>query len=187
MSRKLSTQFEDNRLVILRAASELFCRQGIHGASISDIAKTVKLSKGTVSYYYPSKDHLIYEVTDFHLSKVTDSLLKWMGAVSPGMPTKEVLESFFAHMFSTEEKCRLHICLLSEAILGNEATRRLLADSLSKWRAMAEAGLLKSGSVHYGPVTDALFVALDSVILRRAMGDADLKIGGICAHIADHV
>ena len=69
MPKKLSTQFEDNRLSILKAASELFCRQGVHAASISDIAKSVKLSKGTVSYYYPSKDHLIYEVTDFHLSR----------------------------------------------------------------------------------------------------------------------
>lgn len=187
MPKKLSTQFEDNRLSILKAASELFCRQGVHAASISDIAKSVKLSKGTVSYYYPSKDHLIYEVTDFHLSEVTDSLFAWINEVSPGMPVKEVLESFFVHAFSTEEKCRLHICLLSDAILGNEAIRRLLTDSLSKWRTMAEAGLLKSGCGRFGAVADALFVALDSVILRRAMGDADLKIGEICTHIADHV
>ena len=187
MAKKPSTQFEGNRLAILRAASELFCRQGVHAASISEIARTVKLSKGTVSYYYPSKDHLIYEVTDFHLSEVTNSLFAWMGAVSPGMPIRQVLESFFAHAFSTEEKCRLHICLLSDAMLGNEAIRRLLTFSLSKWRAMAEAGLQKSGCAHYGAVADALFVALESVILRRAMGDADLKIGETCAHIAEHV
>ena len=187
MSKKQSTKLEDNRLAILRAASELFGRQGVHAASISDIAKRVKLSKGTVSYYYSSKDHLVYEVTDFHLSEVTNSLFKWVNEVSPGMPVKEVLESFFVHAFSTEEKCRLHICLLSDSILGNEAIRRLLTDILSKWRTMTEAGLLKSGCGCYSAVADALFVALDSVILRRAMGDADLRIGEICTHIADHV
>jgi TetR/AcrR family acrAB operon transcriptional repressor len=187
MSKKLSTQFEDNRLSILKTAAELFSRQGVHAASISDIAKTVKLSKGTVSYYYPSKDHLIYEVTDFHLSEVTDSFFEWINEISPDMPLENVLARFFAHAFSTEEKCRLHICLLSDAILGNEVIRRLLNTSLSKWRTMAEAGLLKISCAHYRAVTDALFVALDSVILRRAMGMNDLKEEDICGHIAGHV
>jgi len=187
MSGNLSTRFENNRLIILKAASRLFCRQGVHAASISDIAKTVKLSKGTVSYYYPSKDLLIYEVTEFHLSEVTDSLYAWINEVSPNEPLPEVLESFFAHAFSTEEKCRLHICLLSDAIPDNDAIRRLLSESISKWRTIAEAGLLKNGCAHYSTVADALFVALDSVIIRRAMGDNNIRISDICIHIAERI
>ncbi len=186
MSKKLSTQFEDNRLSILKTASELFCNHGVHATSISDIAKTVKLSKGTVSYYYPSKDHLIYEVTEFHLSEVTDSLFSWIDEVSPGMALNDALGRLFSLVFNTTDKCRLHICLLSDAILGNEAIRKMLGDRMSKWRTMAEAGLLKIGCTSYRLVTDAFFVSLDSVILRRAMG-SDISEREICTHIADNV
>jgi AcrR family transcriptional regulator len=187
MSKKLSTKFEDNRLSILQTASELFCHQGVHATSISDIAKTVKLSKGTVSYYYPSKDHLIYEVTDFHLSEVTDSLFVWIDEISPGMSLTDALEQLFSLVFCTAQKCRLHICLLSDAILGNEVIRKLLNVSMAKWRTMAEAGLLKIGCEHYRSVADAIFVSLDSVILRRAMGANDIQEKQICAHIASKV
>lgn len=187
MSKKLSTQFEDNRLSILKTASELFCNHGVHATSISDIAKTVKLSKGTVSYYYPSKDHLIYEVTEFHLSEVTDSLFVWIDEVLPGMPLNEALERLYALVFNTTDKCRLHICLLADAILGNAVIRKLLSDRMAKWRTMAEAGLLKIGCASYRPVTDALFVSLDSVILRRAMGSENIREKDICAHIAEYV
>jgi TetR/AcrR family acrAB operon transcriptional repressor len=184
MSKKLSTHFEDNRLSILSTAAGLFCHQGVHATSISDIAKTVKLSKGTVSYYYPSKDHLIYEVTEFHLSEVTDQLFAWIDGVSPGMPLESALERFFSLVFNTAEKCRLHICLLSDAILGNEVVRKLLGVSVAKWRTMAEAGLLKIGCTDYQSAADALFVSLDSVILRRAMGAGEVREKDICVHIA---
>ncbi len=187
MSKKLSTHFEDNRLSILQTASSLFCNQGVHATSISDIAKALKLSKGTVSYYYPSKDHLIFEVTEFHLSEVTDSLFSWIDGITPGMPLDEALRRFFELVFSTTDKCRLHVCLLADSILGNEVIKKLLSDRLAKWRMMAEAGLLKAGCTNYRSVTDAIFVSLDSVILRRAMSISDIHEEDICAHIANHV
>lgn len=187
MSKKLSTHFEDNRLSILQTASALFCNQGVHATSISDIAKTVKLSKGTVSYYYPSKDHLIYEVTEFHLSEVTDSLFVWIEEILPETPLPDVLERLFSLVFNSADKCRLHICLLADAILGNEVIRKLLYDRVAKWRTMAEAGLLKVACAHYRAVTEAIFVFLDSIILKRAMGVTDVRIKDVCAHIASHV
>jgi len=187
MSKKLSTQFENNRLIILRTASELFCHQGVHATSISDIAKTVKLSKGTVSYYYPSKDYLIYEVTEFHLSEVTDNLFIWIEKVNPGMSLSDALQQFFSLVFNTEDKCRLHICLLSDAILGNEVIQKLLNTSISKWRTMVEAGLLKIGCEYYRTITDAIFVSLDSIILRRAMSKDDIHENQISSYIAVNV
>ncbi len=187
MSKKLSTQFEDNRLTILNTAAQLFCNHGVHATSISDIAKTVKLSKGTVSYYYPSKDHLIYEVTEFHLSEVTDSLFAWIDDITPGMALDAALERLFSLVFNSADSCRLHICLLADAILGNAVIRKLLHDRMAKWRTMAEAGLLKVGCTNYRKVADAIFVALDSVILHRALGTDDVREKDICTHISMNV
>ena len=78
MSKKLSKQFENNRQNIIATASKLFCDKGINVTSFSDLSRAVKLSKGTIYYYYPSKDHLILEVTEDHLSQVTDGIIAWI-------------------------------------------------------------------------------------------------------------
>lgn len=187
MSKKLATHFENNRLSILRTSSELFCNHGVHATSISDIAKTVKLSKGTVSYYFPSKDHLIYEVTEFHLSEVTDAFFKWIEAITPGNSLTDALELLFSSVFDSVNKCRLHICLLSDGIQGNDVILKLVVDRMAKWHTMAEAGFVKIGCANSRHVCDAVFVFLDSVIFKRAMGNVDIHEKDICSRIAQVV
>ena len=145
MSKKLSKQFENNRQIIREITTELFISKGISATSIADIAKEAKLSKGTVSYYYPSKDHLMFEATDYHLTDVTDSLLCWMEKTTQGTPLEDALLSLFGAVFNTEKKCRLHICLVYEAIMGNEAISRMIMDKRAGWLTMVKAGLLKAG------------------------------------------
>jgi AcrR family transcriptional regulator len=50
---------QNNREIIILAAIEQFNIHGIQGASIAMIAKASHISKGTVYYYYQSKDDLI--------------------------------------------------------------------------------------------------------------------------------
>ena len=187
MSKKLSSHFENNRHSILQAASVLFCSHGVHATSISDIAKSVKLSKGTVSYYFPSKDHLIFEVTEYHLSEITDGIFIWIEQVSADMALKEVLSLLLASVFHTADQCRLHVCLISDAIMGNEVVRNQFVSRMTKWRTMVEAGLVKVGCARVKTVTEALFVSLDSIIINRALNAADIRIEEISEHIASYV
>lgn len=187
MSKKLSKQFENNRQIIRKITTALFISKGIAATSIADIAKEAKLSKGTVSYYYPSKDHLVFEATEYHLADVTDSLLGWIEKTAQDVTLENALLSLFGAVFNTEEKCRLHICLAYEAIMGNEAISRMMAEKRAGWLTMVEAGLLKAGYGDTRLVTNAVFVSLDTIILRRALGKMDIDEKDICKHIATFV
>ena len=125
MAKKLSQQFENNRQLILETTSRLFTQKGIMNTSFSDISKECKLSKGTIYYYYPSKDHLIYEVTDYHFKQATDALFAWIAETGPST-AEEALKTLFASIFDTTDKCKLHICLLNESVMGNEALKQTL-------------------------------------------------------------
>jgi AcrR family transcriptional regulator len=187
MSKKLSTQFESNREMILKTTSEMFCSKGISATSISDIAKAVKLSKGTVSYYFPSKEHLIYEATDHHLSVVTNSILDWIETTTPGMSVSDALFRLVSCIFDTVNKCRLHICLIYDAIMGHEVIDKMIKDEASKWHTMVSAGLVKAGHIEPKKITEAFFMALDNVILRRAMDVSKIYEHEICEHIAKYI
>ena len=180
MSKKLSKQFESNREIILKTAGALFCSKGVGATSISDIAKAAKLSKGTVSYYFPTKDHLVFEATEHHLDDVSDSVLGWMDAVKPETQLSSVLVSLFACLFHVPEKCRLHICLCYEAMMGNSVIEKMISETTMKWQTMVEAGLVKAGLNEARRITETFFILLDTVIFRQAMGILDLNEMNIC-------
>jgi len=49
---------ENQREVILESAAELFAQKGFDGASISDLAAAISLSKAAVYHYFPNKRQL---------------------------------------------------------------------------------------------------------------------------------
>jgi len=51
----------DRRGEILGAASWLFKNKGFLRTSLNDIALRVGINKATIFYYFPNKDHLLYE------------------------------------------------------------------------------------------------------------------------------
>lgn len=184
MSKKLSTQFENNRQSILKTTAKLFCDKGIKATSFADISKAVKLSKGTIYYYYPSKDHLIYEVTDYHLNGVTDSIFAWIEKINEKSSLPEALNLLIKSLFNTQDICRLHICLINYSIMGNDIIKNLINEKTLKWYTMVEVGLVKIAYPNPKQICKAVFTSFDSIILRRVMGNMNIKESDICDYIS---
>jgi len=66
MSPRSAKQFDDIRKqkkeLILKTALELFAENGFHSTSISQIAKTAKISKGLIYNYFESKKEILDEI-----------------------------------------------------------------------------------------------------------------------------
>jgi AcrR family transcriptional regulator len=183
MSKDLKKQFENNRQLILETASKLFTQKGIMNTSFSDISKECKLSKGTIYYYYPSKDHLIYEVTDFHFKQGTDAIFSWIGNIEAGISPDEALKLLLESIFDTSDKCKLHVCLLNEAIMGNDTLKKRFTEKYGEWKTMVEVGFLKTGA-NAAPVkrlTNTVFLILDGIIFLRVTDNISIDIEDACA------
>ncbi|MGI5849948.1 MAG: TetR/AcrR family transcriptional regulator [Christensenellales bacterium] len=187
MSKKLSSQFENNRQCILKTASKLFYEKGISATSFSDISKAVKLSKGTIYYYYPSKDHLIFEVTEYHLNQISNRIFAWIDTINSQTAIQDSLIMLIQSVFDTVDKCRLHICLLSYSIMGNDLIQNTIKEMISKWHTMVEIGLVKIGCANPKRIAQAVFLSLDSIIINRIMGTMDMSEQDIGAYIALNV
>ncbi len=173
MSKKLSSPSDNNRLSILQTTSRLFCDQGVNVTSFSDISKAVGLSKGTIYYYYPSKDHLIYDVAEHHLNQISESIFSWLETATEATSLHDMLVKLLTCVFQAEDPCRLHICLVNYAIMGNDVIKNMLNEKITKWHTMVDVGLKKVG--YPSPVTDAVFTVLDSIIMKRALGKMDIR------------
>src|SRR4030042_6923195 len=66
---------EQGRLeAILRAASSVFARKGYYETRMDDIALEAELAKGTIYYYYKSKDEIFVHLLERESEKVGEEI-----------------------------------------------------------------------------------------------------------------
>ncbi len=63
---------EKTRVAILASATTLFADKGYIGASISDIAEVVGVSKSTIYHYFASKEEILHSLIDAFGSEVAN-------------------------------------------------------------------------------------------------------------------
>ena len=135
--------YESVQAAILGTASQLFTHTGIHGTSLNDIAQAAGLSKGTLYYYYPTKEALVTDIAELHGARVTDLILSWVETLTRDCPMEEALRALMAALLDDEDLRRLHVVLFSESCLDNPALASLMEEKLRKWTVMLEVGTLK--------------------------------------------
>lgn len=64
---------EEVRRRLLDAATEVFARRGIDGASLDDVALAAGLTKGAIYSNFSGKDGLIYALMDAHIARREDA------------------------------------------------------------------------------------------------------------------
>jgi len=66
MSRH-ETRTRRKRVEILKSAAAAFRRRGYHGASVEEIARALQMTKGSLYYYFKSKEEILYFCHDYSL------------------------------------------------------------------------------------------------------------------------
>ena len=70
MARTRSENYDDIQRGILRAACDLFARQGYMRASIGELADACKLSRGALYHYFDSKEAILFAILDAHVRQM---------------------------------------------------------------------------------------------------------------------
>jgi AcrR family transcriptional regulator len=63
MNRRTSRS-EERRLEILKSAAAAFRRRGYHGASVEEIARALRMTKGSLYYYFRNKEAILFACHD---------------------------------------------------------------------------------------------------------------------------
>jgi AcrR family transcriptional regulator len=65
-------QFTERRLEILRSAAAAFAQNGFSGATMEEIAEKVRMAKGNLYYYFPSKQDLLFFCQEQSLGRLIE-------------------------------------------------------------------------------------------------------------------
>lgn len=129
---------------ILSTASELIEERGAWGMSLGEIAKALDMSKGTLYYYYPSKQSLIEAVTERCVRAVGDRLFAWVDSVKAGASAEEALAGLCGAMLEAPG-LRLFVALYNAAEPESEL-EAAVDRAMSEWNVMLEVGALRMPS-----------------------------------------
>ena len=174
-------QFASKRQAVILAAGQAFRRRGYHNASMTEIAKTLGLTKAALYYYVRNKEEVLYEC---HLMAydAMDEILKSKTEGVTALDKLEVLYVKFVTMLTTSG-----VSLLTDVnSLGDENK----ADVLSR-RGKIERKIIrlvkegqKDGSIREGDARLHVFFFMGALNWLNAWYDASGRLKGedIAAH-----
>ncbi len=157
----------DNRQKIIDTAIAMIGEKGVDKTSLAQISTASGLSKGTLYYYYASKNDLIFDIADRHIKQISAVLFSMIDDKTP-VSWEQLLTAFFETLLDSRDRSRLHLYLVREAIAGNDSLKTRFQTTYTEWFSMVN----RAHSRMPGPQTDVsakskFFVALvDGFILQ---------------------
>lgn len=176
-------QFASKRQALILAAGQAFRRRGYHNASMTEIAKTLGLTKAALYYYVRNKEEVLYEC---HLMAydAMDEILRAKPEANTALDKLEVLYIDFVNMLTASG-----VSLLTDVnSLGDENK----AEVLSR-RGKIERKIIrlvkegqKDGSIREGDARLHVFFFMGALNWLNAWYDALGRLKGedIAAHFA---
>ncbi len=87
------------RVEILKSAAAAFRRRGYHGASMGEIARALRMTKGSLYYYFENKEEILFFCHDYSLDILLEVLERVEDAGgTPPRKLRSLIESFVHHI-----------------------------------------------------------------------------------------
>lgn len=176
-------QFSSKRRAVIVAAGQAFRRRGYHNASMTEIAKTLGLTKAALYYYVRNKEEVLYEC---HLMAydAMDEILRRKYEGESALDRLEALYVDFVNMLTASG-----VSLLTDV---NSLRDENKADVLAR-RGKIEGKIIrlvkdgqKDGSIREGDARLHVFFFMGALNWLNAWYDASGRLKGkdIAAHFA---
>ncbi len=76
MQEKTKSEWDEKKIQILKVSQQIFARYGFFKATVDDIAQAMGMKKGSLYYYYKSKDEIFSDVIHYESEQFLNELEK---------------------------------------------------------------------------------------------------------------
>ncbi|MDZ7830431.1 MAG: TetR/AcrR family transcriptional regulator [Desulfobacterales bacterium] len=173
MSDKIAAKQAEKRQQIIEAATQVIVQKGIDKTSLTDIAQAAGISKGSLYYYYASKNDLIFDITEAHISQISSNLFDIIENHHDNAEWKDILNILFERIMAAETRGRLHLYLLQQALNGNDELAERFRNKYRDWNVMIQTGFAKidpSGAADNKVLSTLIITALDGCLIQSMLG-----------------
>jgi AcrR family transcriptional regulator len=164
----------ETRSSLLRSAAKLFCRHGLEGASVDEVAQDAGYTKGAFYSNFKSKEELFLVMLDEKFSTELERLDRMLaGGEDPGAEARDAAADFLGYIHTDPEWPRLYFEFVAYAARNDEFRQELGTRQRALRERMAEVFRRWSESFDTPPplpLTDIAamtFVMADGFLLNQ--------------------
>ena len=165
---------------ILQAATQLLTEKSFNEISLSEIARRSGLAKGSVYYYYKTKDDLLYDVADGYLMGMYEELTSWLENKEKDTSLPRLLR-FVLSRGADDPASGLRLHLTVDAVDGNERIaeklkeryqifRKVIGETVALRKAEGETG--DADAEYYGWL---VLTVIDGLMMQILLGNSQLN------------
>lgn len=172
---------------ILLTSIDLMTKNGINNTSLADIAREVNISKGTLYYHYSSKDDIIFDIADNHLSIISEALLDCLKKINFHFTTEEFVLVVLKNISNIESTGRIHMYLICEAIMGNDALRERIGLKYVEWRTTLENQMtqIMNDKSHSKGASFLLISVVDGLVIQSLLKGEKIPYAQVAKFLID--
>jgi len=185
-TRKRLKRQSNRKALIVEAASHLVVQRGLEDLSLTAIARAVGISKGTLYYYYSTKESLIFDIAEKHVRDITDVIFELIDAGGPRSEPEELIRLLFSKHKRNRVRMRLHLNLVCQAMNGNEDLKKRYQETYAYWHARALEALVRLFPTYNDRETLAhlMITIIDGLNVQTMLGMETVSAGDMARFIA---
>jgi AcrR family transcriptional regulator len=156
---------------IIEAGSRLVVQKGIEKTSLADIAEEAGISKGSLYYYYASKNELIFDITETHINQISDNLFTIIEESKDNASWEELLKILFERILDADTRGRLHLYLVQQALNDNDDLKQRFRKKYQEWKIMITEGfaMLEPNVTNHHVLSSLIIAALDGFLIQSLL------------------
>ncbi|MDA3896306.1 MAG: TetR/AcrR family transcriptional regulator [Desulfobacteraceae bacterium] len=159
------------RQKIIEAGSRLVVQKGIEKTSLADIAEEAGISKGSLYYYYASKNELIFDITEAHINQISKNLFTIIEESKGNADWEELLKILFERILAADTRGRLHLYLVQQALNDNDDLKQRFRKKYQEWKLMITEGfsMLEPKISNHKVLSSLIIAALDGFLIQSLL------------------
>ncbi|WP_217640394.1 TetR/AcrR family transcriptional regulator [Desulfoluna spongiiphila] len=189
MNVKQGLKEGDSKDRIIASAQQCLSEKSVDKTTLSEIARRAGISKGTLYYYYPTKNDLVFDIAGIHMAQITEKVFAMMETGDEHPTWEEVLGTLFEGLLGSKTRSRLHLYLINESLSGNPALKGRLESTYGQWFQLVQDGYLRMvGGRRFPDGLARLLVAvLDGLVIQSVTCEDRLEYRKLAAVAASLV
>ena len=169
--KKKAKKQADKKQHIIDAGTRLIVQKGIDKTSLADIAEEAGISKGSLYYYYASKNELIFDITEAHINQISKNLFKIIEESHGNANWEDLLKILFKRILDADTRGRLHLYLVQQALNDNEKLKERFRKNYQEWKKMIKEGFakLEPNIANHNILSSFIIAALDGFLIQSLL------------------
>lgn len=156
---------------IINSAEQLLIASNSCELSIGDIAKYMKVSKGTIYYHYSAREEILFDIMHSHMTELREEFVLWLGRHHDDFTVDRFLSVLLYKGVKLFNRSKIHIFLISQCLNKDSVIAAKLVDYYQQWRQTIVVAVKRAfgSDSEYEVISDMLLMIIDGLAIREVL------------------